>query len=59
MAFSDHETEQIRRALLAEARRCAVSLKPYVDFLGDAAGGACRTCAARQYAAVAEAFAVV
>ena len=41
MAFSDHENEQIRRALIAEARRCAVTLgmrKTAVDQLTQAVG---------------------
>ena len=41
LAFSDHETEQIRRALIAEARRCAVTLgmrKTAVDQLTQAVG---------------------
>ena len=41
MAFSDFETEQIRRALLREARRCAVTLgmrKTSVEQLTQAVG---------------------
>ena len=41
MAFSDFETEQIRKALLAETRRCAVTLgmrKTSVDQLTQAVG---------------------
>ena len=41
MAFSDFETEQIRKALLTEARRCAVTLgmrKTSVDQLTQAVG---------------------
>ena len=41
MAFSDFETEQIRKALLKEARRCAVTLgmrKTSVEQLTQAAG---------------------
>ena len=41
MAFSDFETEQIRKALLAETRRCAVTLgmrKMSVDQLTQAVG---------------------
>ncbi len=41
MAFSDFETEQIRRALLREARRCAVTLgmrKTSVEHLTQAVG---------------------
>ena len=41
MAFSDFESEQIRKALLAEARRCAVTLgmrKTSVDRLTQAVG---------------------
>lgn len=41
MAFTDYETEQIRRALLKEARRCAVTLgmkKTSVEQLAKAVG---------------------
>ena len=27
MAFSDYETEQLRKALLKETRRCAITLR--------------------------------
>ena len=44
MAFTDYETEQLRKALLKETRRCAVTLgmkKTSVDQLTKAVG-ACR-----------------
>ena len=41
MAFTDYETEQLRKALLKETRRCAVTLgmkKTSVDQLTKAVG---------------------
>ena len=45
MAFTDYETEQLRRALLKETRHCAVTLgmkKPSVDQLTKAVLAVCR-----------------
>ncbi len=45
MAFTDYETEQLRRALLKETRHCAVTLgmkKTFVDQLTKAVLAVCR-----------------
>ena len=34
MAFTDYETEQLRKALLKETRRCAVTLAMEAGYLG-------------------------